>query len=371
LLTSTITGDFLTGGDATALDIVQGNPARVRDLGVGVASLRTLRAETATSVPRIEANLALSNGALSGTLRNLSVQLLERPAIVLGGSVLVLPDLEPGRKIAVSLPIVATQFGQSLSDRILGPLFFGDTSSVDDSTRRDTARHFVIDQLTYDPNWGSTGQLPSEAPVLLAWGSGVVLDVRVDGSEPRRTGTVLYYVPLDMAIEGPVAFESDLIRSSVVEVDALFFNKDPYSISLGTGSVTLAYRPIAFEGTLAADQVLMSFGFGGETGIGGGVRPVPVEPGIEPVPRDDQPACDPSTKDCAIAVGLPDVEVYNRTGAGSWDRLPALTVSRVYALSDPSRYVDPATGTVLLRFVADRPEGSNFSFQLRIEGSVS
>ena len=52
LLSSPISGDFF-GGDGTtaALDVLQGDPARVRDLGVGFGSLRTVRAETAVSVP--------------------------------------------------------------------------------------------------------------------------------------------------------------------------------------------------------------------------------------------------------------------------------------------------------------------------------
>ena len=372
LLASTLTGDFSSGGEGATLDIVQGTPARVRNLTFGFTPLRTLRAETPTTVPRVEADLTLAGGTLSGTLANRSDQTLERPAIVLGGSVVVLGDLEPGEEQQVSLPIRSNQFGQSIADKILGPLFFGDPTRGDDTARRDTARHYVLDQLTYDPNLGSLGTLPAEAPVLLAWGTHEIVDVRVNGLVPRRTGNVLYFVPLDLAFAGSIAFESDLVRVDIVEVDALFFNKDPYSMHVASGSVTVGYRPIAFDGRLDPSRVILSLGLGGEAGLGGG-PPVPIEPTGEaepdPAPAPDEPPCDPNTEDCTARQGLPDVAVRDRTD-GSWRSLPRLLANTVYELTEPARYVDPATGTLLVRFASDRQDGATFTFQVRIEGQI-
>jgi hypothetical protein len=372
LLAPTLTGDFASGGETASLDIVQGEPARVRDLVVGFGSLRTLRAEAATSVPRVQADLRLDGGTLKGELRNLSDETLEEPAIVLGTSVLVLDDLDPGEVTSVSLPIRAVPFGQLLSERILGTRFFGDPSGSAASDQRNTTRRYVIDQLTYDPNWGSTGQLPSETPVLLAWGTRQVLDVRIESQVPRRTGNVLYYIPLAMDVSGQTVFESDLIRSSVVEVDALFFNRDPFSFGIGTGSLTMAYRPIAFEGTIVPSRLMLSLGFGGEAGMGNAV-PEPVEPLVPPEgpgPTWPEPVpCDPTTKECFIEQGLPEVDLLDRVTDG-WVRLPRLGQGKVYEVNEPDRYVDPATGSVLIRFTADRPEGATFSVQVRIEGEV-
>ena len=370
LLASTLTGDFVSGGETAALDIVQGDPARVRDLVVGFGSLRTLRAEAATSVPRIQASLRLDGGTLKGELRNLSDETIERPAIVLGSSVVVIDDLEPGEGSTVSLPITANPFGQSLSDRILGTLFFGDPTRTDDGSQRNTVRHFVIDQLTFDPNWGTTGQLPSETPVLLAWGSRQVLDVRIEDQVPRRTGNVLYYIPLAMEVAGETAFEADLIRSSVVEVDALFFGRDPYSVNFGSGSVTMAYRPVAFDGALRPNRLIIAMGFGGDIGNLHGT-PVPIAPATVPEPSPEPtPPCDPNLKECFFQEGLPGVELFDRSGAGTWVMLPQLRQGTAYEVADPARYVDSATGAILVRFSNERQEGSSFSFQVRIEGVV-
>ena len=52
----------------------------------------------------------------------------------------------------------------------------------------------------------------------------------------------------------------------------------------------------------------------------------------------------------------------------TWVRLPHLAGGARYAVAEPARYVDPTTGTVLVRFVNDRSDGVGFSFDLSIDG---
>ena len=52
LLSSPTNGDFIGDGTAASLDVLQGDPSRVRDLGVGFGSLRTIRAESAVTTCR-------------------------------------------------------------------------------------------------------------------------------------------------------------------------------------------------------------------------------------------------------------------------------------------------------------------------------
>ena len=51
---------------------------------------------------------------------------------------------------------------------------------------------------------------------------------------------------------------------------------------VASGSVSLAYRPIAFDGRLDPTRVLLALGFGGEQGVGDGPA-VPIEPTGEAV----------------------------------------------------------------------------------------
>jgi hypothetical protein len=378
LVSSTLSGDIT--GDTSALDVLQGDPSHIRNLTVGFGSLRTVRAETAAVVPRIQADLSLVDGTLRGTIHNLSDQTLERPAVVLGSSVVVLSDLAPNGQQTLSLPIRSNP-GPSLSDRIVGQTFFGDPGISSEATQQAQVRHSMIDQLTFDPTVQASTQLQADSPVLLAWGSRRVLDVRVSGQVPRRTGNVLFFIPLLMRVQGSTVFEGDLLRSSVVSVDGGIFNKDPFALNMGRGTVTMAYRPITFDGALTPRR--LTFGLtlgGGDVGNLGGAKSIePMNPQpcrkvaedlpgcIKPLPV---PACDPATQDCNLIVGFPEIEVFDRTLGGRWLRLPQFTPGASYELKDAARYVDPGSGTVLVRFVNDKVDNMGFGFQVRLEGDV-
>jgi hypothetical protein len=367
LLSAPIIGD-LFGGQVGALDVVQGATARVRD-----GSLRTLRAETPVDVPKLHADLKLVDGTLTGTIRNDSDVILEAPAVVLGGSVVVLADLAPGAHAGVSLKLASFANGQSLSDKIIGQLFF--TGSGSETQRRSTTRHQIIDQLTYDPTIGMTPSLPDDGPVVLAWGRQSVVDVQVAGQRPANSANILFYIPVSMSIRGATAFGSDLMRSTVLASDAMIMGKDPSSIYIGQGSATVAYRPVAFNGTFTPTKVHLSMGFGGDT-IGGGGGPIiaPLPP--ECVPVAGAASASPQPKGCPAPTppdqfdGIPEVDVFDRTGAGAWRRLPHFQPGSTYDLDNPERYVDPSSGTVQVRFVNDRQDGVGIAFQVGLEGTV-
>lgn len=368
LVASPMNGEFF-GGTAVGLDVLQGEPARVRDLDVGVGSLRTIRAETTVEAPTIDIDLALVDGVLTGTVVNRSETYLESVAVVLGTSVAVLGDIPAGESRSVSLPVRPTPFGDSISNRILGQIFYDGSGRVSPEALKSQIRHSMIDQLTYDPTGQRFGGLSAESPVLLAFGGSDVLDVRVAGVDARRTGNTLFYVPAPMRISGTTTFSADLLRITVVDQDAEFFSKDPYGINFGTGSVTMAYRPIGFEGTFTATKLGLSLNWGPEFPQEDGKL---VEPLVEPpdlctdTTNTLPEGCEPRAVD-----GIAEIELFDRTGDGTWVRLPHLTGGGLYSVADPARYVDPTTGELLIRFVNPSPEGGvGFGFALRMTGVV-
>lgn len=370
LLAAPISGDFAVG-NAAALDVVQGDPSLVRNLSVGFSSLRTIRAESATTVPLVEATLSLSDGVLTGSIRNRSAQTLEKVAVVLGGAVVVLGDIRPDSERAVTLRPAGNQFLQSLSDRIFGQEFFGDSSQLTDDGLRLRVRAAVVSQLTYDPMFGNLATLNASGPVILAWGRGEILDVRIENQTARRNANVLYYFPVDLAVEGRTTFTTDLIGSTVVSTDTAFFSKDPFSLNMGAGSATIAYQPIGFDGRLAASELQLALNFGG--GSFPSRSPVSVsaldEAAVTCTDRaNTEPAgCVPPALD-----GLPEVELLDRTGRGTWIRLPHLGGGSAFSIADPERYIDPATGQVLVRFVNEQQDsGVGFQFQISISGEIS
>jgi hypothetical protein len=363
LLSSPVAGDFSVDGSQSSLDVLQGDPARVRDLNVGFGSLRTVRAESAVTVPLIEADLRLEDSHLRGTITNASTEKLLAPAVVLGGTVAKLSDLAPGAKADVDVALQAVQMGQQISDRIVGPIF-GDIRGLGDDSARMFARHTIIDQLTWDPNFGSLGTLPADGAVILAWADHDLLPVEIEGQVPRRTGNVLWFIPTDISVSGRTTFRSDLMRSTVITTDAAFFNKDPFNMNFGRGTVDLSFQPIPFKGRLTTTELRLGFNFG-EIGIA--FDPQEVKP-LDKVP----PVCgNPPTEGCVQPVfdGLPEIELYDLT-TSAWRRLPHLAGGTRYAVADPGHYVDPGTGTVLVRMINNNNESVGFAMDLAITGDV-
>jgi hypothetical protein len=357
LLTAPMSQEMGGMPGAGSLDVLQGDPARVRDLAVGFSSIRTIRADTPLPAPNLAIDLRLEDRHLKGTVTNHSSSTVEGVAVVLGASVAKLGDLGPGASTTVDVEARSDPLGQSLSDKLIGQVFFGDPARSADATSRAMTRRAIIDQLSFDPNFGPTGTLNADGPMVLGWGSNDPLAVNVEGREPRRTGTVLYLIPASMRVQGAVSFGLDLVRSTVVASDTAVFNKGPMDLNFGQGSVTVAYRPVAFEGSIRATVLALEFNAGADIGAGSGT--------IEPVgpPPTSAPTTGPNFD------GLPEVDLFDRT-AGAWVRLPHIAGGVATSVKDPDRYVDPTSGSVLVRFVNSRTDSVGFQFAVRIDGEV-
>lgn len=357
LLTAPMSQEMGGMPGAGSLDVLQGDPARVRDLAVGFSSIRTIRADTPLPAPNLAIDLRLEDRHLKGTVTNHSSSTVEGVAVVLGASVAKLGDLGPGASATVDVEARSDPLGQSLSDKLIGQVFFGDPARSADATSRAMTRRAIIDQLSFEPNFGPTGTLNADGPMVLGWGSNDPLAVNVEGREPRRTGTVLYLIPASMRVQGAVSFGLDLVRSTVVASDTAVFNKGPMDLNFGQGSVTVAYRPVAFEGSIRATALALEFNAGADIGAGSGT--------IEPVgpPPTSAPTTGPNFD------GLPEVDLFDRT-AGAWVRLPHIAGGVATSVKDPDRYVDPTSGSVLVRFVNSRTDSVGFQFAVRIDGEV-
>ncbi len=361
LLSAPYSGEGFGQADGQGLDVVQGDPARVRALAVGYGTLRAVRAEAPVAAPRIEADLRLEGGHVVGTIRNASDSTLVRPTVVLGTGVVVLADLAPGASATVDLASAPDSLGRQLSERIFGTQQFTPDGRLTGDYLRDQVRRQLVDALTYDPFFGSNGTLPADGPVLLAWGAPSLFPVLVAGTQPRTAGETLYYLPLALSASGKVTFTPDLMRSSLVEAKAQFFNKDPFNLTIGGGSATLAYRPIPISGTFVATRLALGINLGQVGPIrGGGTDSEPIPPSTDPVAPVPAPGGD---------LGLPAIELFDRE-AGTWKTVPDVVSGAVVEIRDPGRFVDPASGTVLLRLTNERQDAFGLQLAVQLEGEM-
>ena len=355
-----MTNDLFGQGPSSAMDVLEGDPTRIRDLAVGYGSVRTIRAEGRTAGPVVNADLRLEGSTIRGAVTNSSSVTLASSVLVLGSSVARLGDIAPGASAQVILDITPPdQNGfMQLSDRLVGFMDWGGTRT--DEAQRMFIRRAVIDQLSYDPNGGMAVALPGASLTLLAWGTDPVFQLEIQEQDPHRTTDVLYDIPVRVAVTGPVRFSGDLLPGTMTSQTSFQGGKDPTSLVMDTGTMTMAYRPMPFDGTLAPTSVTFALGSGGFGTVMPGGRPVEATIG----------RCDPSAKACTGAtMGFPDVDVLD-VRSGEWVELDHLTTGAPYSLPDPARWVDPTTGEVQVRFVNQGQGTIAFQFPIAVEGTV-
>jgi hypothetical protein len=67
--------------------------------------------------------------------------------------------------------------------------------------------------------------------------------------------------------------------------------------------------------------------------------------------------------------GLPDIELFDQTD-GTWNRFAHIQPGTRIAVAEPTRYVEPATGNVLIRLINESNDAVGFNLALAITGDV-
>ena len=113
---------------------------------------------------------------------------------------------------------------------------------------------------------------------------------------------------------------------------------------------------------------------GGPVAIGPLASSPPACPDVPVDPVTDEPSAAPgmpAARDCQSAVvdGVADIELFD-LDAQTWRRLPHFDAGTRYSVADPTRYVDPTTGTVLIRYVNDMSDQVGFQVDVALTGTV-
>jgi hypothetical protein len=376
-------------GSEQPLDVLFGDSAsHLRNFEVGFGVVRGFRAEAPADAPQIESDLHLGSGRLQGTITNRSDSTLENIAVVFGGGVAIIESLEAGKSSTIDINItMSNQFGYALSERIFGSSFPRDAATA----RAVYTRRAVIDQLF---NYGTP--VTADAPLLLAWRTGSVVDVHLAGEEPNRIGDALYMISLGITLDPHQVFADQAMRRTIIATDAAQGWGEMDSMYLSRGTMIVENRPISFSGTFHPTMLEVALSQGELvtlSGKGAILEPLPAaeqpdqDDPVEGVTGEPTPTPDPNaTPDpnqpprdkpgfAMPPFGLPAFQLFDRV-TGLWVEFPAFDPAVAYRIASPERYVDDA-GSVLMRFV-NRAEAGQFEgeeqvyFQLatRIEGTI-
>lgn len=387
LVTSTISEYQQTISQA-GLDVVQGESARVRGLEVSVADLRAFRGELAVVAPLIEADLRLEGASVRGTVTNRSGRTLERPAVVIGSTVVRLNDLADGQSAQVTARLGGNPYGPSLGEQL-----FGSASYQPGAARSIYVRRAMIEQLTQGSNKFASSFSGGERPLLVAWGSDPVVPVSLGSERPQQVADTLYLVNLPLRASGTVVLAEPLIGRQIVESDAAWASDEGFAFSLGEGSMTVRYQAIPLDGDLRVTKLVLAMLEGGNFAV-----PRPVPDPLPPVPPDVAPPPAAGGADAAggaaaggggqpgvgggqgapAAVakpglqGVPTIELFDRD-SGTWVAFEQLAMGQSAEIAEPQRFVD-ASGGLLVRFGYDDPldQGGQvyFNCAVSIEGTV-
>lgn len=362
----TVGGQFEMPGQARPrpLDVLLGQPIRLRDYGVAFGALRAFRAHAMVPTPRVETDLRLDGQLLTGTITNASAVTLSQVAVVYDGSGIQLGDMAPGQSRTVSVRSVA---GGEWGDPLSWQLYQSAGASADEA-RANAARRALLQHLNggWEEGYADPSGVLSAGPVVLAAVPGGALEVDV-GGPAEHVGQTLYVLSAQASIGGPVVFSGASLDQISFEADSAEGFYDPaagYFMSRGT--LTAEYRPAGFVGAFSVDIFSLRMGFSGSRG--------PARAGEEllPLPDEEQPDSDaPLASSPRASDGAPDVprlQLFDHA-SGSWVEFEPIGPDTTYVVHEPQRYVD-GRGTFRVRFVMRTDDYAQFYFGARLEGEV-
>jgi hypothetical protein len=71
----------------------------------------------------------------------------------------------------------------------------------------------------------------------------------------------------------------------------------------------------------------------------------------------------------AIDPNLPGLELFDRE-AGAWREVQGLVSGKVLEIREPGRFVDPASGTILVRLTNARQDAISMQLAVQLEGTM-
>jgi hypothetical protein len=131
-------------------------------------------------------------------------------------------------------------------------------------------------------------------------------------------------------------------------------------MGFGTGTIEMDYRPVPFDGAFTPSDVVLAMTNGGDQTMPSGT----------PLDAKAEVRCDITVATCSrVQDGLPELDVFD-VKAGAWVQFAHLSLGQSYRLPDASRWLDPATGDLRVRFVNERTDQVYFQFRAVVSGSV-
>jgi hypothetical protein len=252
------------GGSAASHSVtfLQGDPGRIRGLGVSQFSMNTFMTEgTWTDFGRITGDLWIEGDELVGTIHNETAQTLLDAVLILEDRFVRLGDLPPGGEtpVAMSLPALADRrIGTPLAYRLFEDQLA--QAGIAGPPRTVQLKQSLVERffnqyggLTFEA--GALGQSRasvSQAIELLAWLQAAPPEVQVAGRTLDQQTLALLHLPLPYRLpdHGPISLPPGLIPGLLVQTpdQGGSCGQDTTSVWINRGDALLEFQvPLAVQ----------------------------------------------------------------------------------------------------------------------------
>jgi hypothetical protein len=314
------------------LDVLQGDPALVRGLGINQWAMQSFQAETVIDANALALDIALTvqDDQVQGSLRNGMERPLREMILVVGNRFAELGDVDAGQQIEIAAPLqggdTSTPFPWALFER-----FYNGTNTPP----RETMLRQSILEAFFHTSWGPPQTFAN--PTLLAWTDLQLLDVEVVGVRADREQTTLIAasVPLSV-VDGRVKLPLGLLSGRMVEIEGEAGDCGPNRAYIARGRVTLEYQlPTTLHG----------------------LKPTALT--LQVLPLDgmlDQPS---------------SISLYDWS-SDAWTALDEAETNRPYSVPHPELFVNPVGGAIRLQAGRDQEnwQGGCYQLDLGLEGEI-
>jgi hypothetical protein len=314
------------------LDVLQGDPALVRGLGINQWAMQSFQAETVIDANALALDIALTvqDNRVQGSLRNGLERPLREMILVVGNRFAELGDVDAGQQIEIAAPLQGGDTGTPFPWALFERFYSGPNAPP----REMMLRQSILEAF-FHTSWGPSQTLAN--PTLLAWTDLQLLEVEVVGVRPAREQTTLIAAPVPLSVvDGRVKLPLGLLSSQMVEIEGEAGDCGPNRIYIAQGRVTLEYQLPATLHSLKPTALTLQ------------VLPLEGMPG--------QPSF---------------ISLYDWS-SGDWTALDKVEANRPYSVPHPELFVNPVGGTIRLQAGREQEnrQGGCYQFDLGLEGEI-
>lgn len=324
-------------GPVAPINVLQGDPALVRNLDVSQWAMRSFQVESwiPAEAADFDADLVIEDRRVYGTIRNGLACPVQAMLLLSGQRFLHLDGMSPGEERVISDTLQSSPSGDYayFPWAAFEQFYQGPRPAV---SRDMMVRQGILEAYLHT-NWGPA--MPLATPTLFVWAECSPLNVQVVGVRATKLQKAMLVLPLPPQVMGDeIYLPPGTVPGRLVKSEGSAGECGPAGrVFLSMGQVVLKYRlpttlrglnPTALSLYLSSEDVQM-----------------------------------------AGATDVPQLALYD-WATGEWTNLEGVKMDSEYKVTAPDRFLNPVEGTISLRAQRNNMAGFCYKFEIALRGRL-